>query len=175
MLRTVNSRKCAFFAAGCYAGFALFTILTGIRTYTRNGVMIPLAAIGFWLLLIGVTATILLRRPKAVVVMAGLSLLREVLYFIGSWTVVDAAGVIAAVALLVILIFALKGSDHLQDFWFVPAVAMLEKYALGWYYTRFFVYFSKKLALRLVFSLMEVAALALLGLWLKKRAEEKGE
>ena len=64
MMKSVSSRKIALFAAACYAGFTLFTILTAIRTYARNGVAIPLAAVVFWVLLTGMTATILLGAPK---------------------------------------------------------------------------------------------------------------
>ena len=122
----------------------------------------------------------MLGNKKAAVIAAGVT----VLYWVYRLTIWFCAwnifGFLAAVSLVLLFVFALKGNDIVKKLWFAPAVFMLAYHIINIIQIiqineiiDFSYYFSVRLLLRVCFPLFVIiAGLILTGLWLKNGSSE---
>ena len=127
--------------------------------------------------LIGLAVAHMLGNKKAAVIAAGVT----VLYWVYRLTIWFCAwnifGFLAAVSLVLLFVFALKGNDIVKKLWFAPAVFMLAYHIINIIQINeiidFSYYFSVRLLLRVCFPLFVIiAGLILTGLWLKNGSSE---
>lgn len=127
--------------------------------------------------LIGLAVAHLFGDKKAAVITAGVTVLywvyRLMIWFC-AWNIF---GFLAAVLLMLLFAFALKGNDIVKKLWFTPAVFMLAYHVINIIQINeiidFSYYFSIRLLLDICFPLfVTIAGLILTGLWLKNDSSE---
>ena len=127
--------------------------------------------------LIGLAVAHLFGDKKAAVITAGVTVLywvyRLMIWFC-EWNIF---GFLAAVLLMLLFVFALKGNDIVKKLWFTPAVFMLAYHVINIIQINeiidFSYYFSIRLLLDICFPLfVTIAGLILTGLWLKNDSSE---
>lgn len=127
--------------------------------------------------LIGLTVAHLFVDKKAAVITAGVTVLywvyRLMIWFC-AWNIF---GFLAAVLLMLLFVFALKGNDIVKKLWFTPAVFMLAYHVINIIQINeiidFSYYFSIRLLLDICFPIfVTIAGLILTGLWLKNDSSE---
>lgn len=127
--------------------------------------------------LIGLAVAHLFGDKKAAVITARVTVLywvyRLMIWFC-AWNIF---GFLAAVLLMLLFAFALKGNDIVKKLWFTPAVFMLAYHVINIIQINeiidFSYYFSIRLLLDICFPLfVTIAGLILTGLWLKNDSSE---
>ena len=127
--------------------------------------------------LIGLAVAHLFGDKNAAVITAGVTVLywvyRLMIWFC-AWNIF---GFLAAVLLMFLFVFALKGNDIVKKLWFTPVVFMLAYHVINIIQINeiidFSYYFSIRLLLDICFPLfVTIAGLILTGLWLKNDSSE---
>ena len=165
MAKVGNASKYARFAAIFYASFTTYTIYSGISTYSRNGVSIPILSIVFWILLTAITISLCFAYKNLLTIIAGLCIIYDIILFTRSLTLGTALGIVPTVTLLVILILAVKGRN-ISYLWFIPAASRYDQYIFQWLTGRYLQFLNTSLMWTMLLSLTEVVALLFIGIWL---------
>lgn len=127
--------------------------------------------------LIGLAVAHLFGDKNAAVITAGVTVLywvyRLMIWFC-AWNIF---GFLAAVLLMFLFVFALKGNDIVKKLWFTPVVFMLAYHVINIIQINeiidFSYYFSIRLLLDICFPIfVTIAGLILTGLWLKNDSSE---
>ena len=173
-----KAKTIACIAAICYILYGITILIDWvIPSFRRQEYLMAFMPIVFFGGLIGLAVAHMLGNKKAAVIAAGVT----VLYWVYRLTIWFCAwnifGFLAAVSLVLLFVFALKGNDIVKKLWFAPAVFMLAYHIINIIQINeiidFSYYFSVRLLLRVCFPLFVIiAGLILTGLWLKNGSSE---
>ena len=177
-MKRSNAKTIACIAAICYILYGITILIDWvIPSFRRQEYLMAFMPIVFFGGLIGLAVAHMLGNKKAAVIAAGVT----VLYWVYRLTIWFCAwnifGFLAAVLLVLLFVFALKGNDIVKKLWFAPAVFMLAYHIINIIQINeiidFSYYFSVRLLLRVCFPLFVIiAGLILTGLWLKNGSSE---
>ena len=175
-MKRSKAKTIACIAAICYILYGITILIDWvIPSFRRQEYLMAFMPIVFFGGLIGLAVAHMLGNKKAAVIAAGVT----VLYWVYRLTIWFCAwnifGFLAAVSLVLLFVFALKGNDIVKKLWFAPAVFMLAYHIINIIQIiqineiiDFSYYFSVRLLLRVCFPLFVIiAGLILTGLWLK--------
>lgn len=177
-MKRSKAKTIACIAAICYILYGITILIDWvIPSFRRQEYLMAFMPIVFFGGLIGLAVAHMLGNKKASVIAAGVT----VLYWVYRLTIWFCAwnifGFLAAVSLVLLFVFALKGNDIVKKLWFAPAVFMLAYHIINIIQINeiidFSYYFSVRLLLRVCFPLFVIiAGLILTGLWLKNGSSE---
>ena len=177
-MKRSKAKTIACIAAICYILYGITILIDWvIPSFRRQEYLMAFMPIVFFGGLIGLAVAHMLGNKKAAVIAAGVT----VLYWVDRLTIWFCAwnifGFLAAVSLVLLFVFALKGNDIVKKLWFAPAVFMLAYHIINIIQINeiidFSYYFSVRLLLRVCFPLFVIiAGLILTGLWLKNGSSE---
>lgn len=177
-MKRSKAKTIACIAAICYILYGITILIDWvIPSFRRQEYLMAFMLIVFFGGLIGLAVAHMLGNKKAAVIAAGVT----VLYWVYRLTIWFCAwnifGFLAAVSLVLLFVFALKGNDIVKKLWFAPAVFMLAYHIINIIQINeiidFSYYFSVRLLLRVCFPLFVIiAGLILTGLWLKNGSSE---
>ena len=177
-MKRSKAKTIACIAAICYILYGITILIDWvIPSFRRQEYLMAFMPIVFFGGLIGLAVAHMLGNKKAAVIAAGVT----VLYWVYRLTIWFCAwnifGFLAAVPLVLLFVFALKGNDIVKKLWFAPAVFMLAYHIINIIQINeiidFSYYFSVRLLLRVCFPLFVIiAGLILTGLWLKNGSSE---
>ena len=177
-MKRSKAKTIACIAAICYILYGITILIDWvIPSFRRQEYLMAFMPIVFFGGLIGLAVAHMLGNKKAAVIAAGVT----VLYWVYRLTIWFCAwnifGFLAAVSLVLLFVFALKGNDIVKKLWFAPAVFMLAYHIINIIQINeiidFSYYFSVRLLLRVCFPLFVIiAGLILTGLWLKNGSSE---
>ena len=180
-MKRSKAKTIACIAAICYLLYGITILIDWvIPSFRRQEYLMAFMPIVFFGGLIGLAVAHMLGNKKAAVIAAGVT----VLYWVYRLTIWFCAwnifGFLAAVSLVLLFVFALKGNDIVKKLWFAPAVFMLAYHIINIIQIiqineiiDFSYYFSVRLLLRVCFPLFVIiAGLILTGLWLKNGSSE---
>ena len=180
-MKRSKAKTIACIAAICYILYGITILIDWvIPSFRRQEYLMAFMPIVFFGGLIGLAVAHMLGNKKAAVIAAGVT----VLYWVYRLTIWFCAwnifGFLAAVSLVLLFVFALKGNDIVKKLWFAPAVFMLAYHIINIIQIiqineiiDFSYYFSVRLLLRVCFPLFVIiAGLILTGLWLKNGSSE---
>lgn len=177
-MKRSKAKTIACIAAICYILYGITILIDWvIPSFRRQEYLMAFMPIVFFGGLIGLAVAHMLGNKKAAVIAAGVT----VLYWVYRLTIWFCAWNIfrflAAVSLVLLFVFALKGNDIVKKLWFAPAVFMLAYHIINIIQINeiidFSYYFSVRLLLRVCFPLFVIiAGLILTGLWLKNGSSE---
>ena len=177
-MKRSKAKTIACIAAICYILYGITILIDWvIPSFRRQEYLMAFMPIVFFGGLIGLAVAHMLGNKKAAVIAAGVT----VLYWVYRLTIWFCAwnifGFLAAVSLVLLFVFALKGNDIVKKLWFAPAVFMLAYHIIHIIQINeiidFSYYFSVRLLLRVCFPLFVIiAGLILTGLWLKNGSSE---
>ena len=177
-MKRSKAKTIACIAAICYILYGITILIDWvIPSFRRQEYLMAFMPIVFFGGLIGLAVAHMLGNKKAAVIAAGVTVLywvyRLTIWF-GAWNIF---GFLAAVSLVLLFVFALKGNDIVKKLWFAPAVFMLAYHIINIIQINeiidFSYYFSVRLLLRVCFPLFVIiAGLILTGLWLKNGSSE---
>ena len=177
-MKRSKAKTIACIAAICYILYGITILIDWvIPSFRRQEYLMAFMPIVFFGGLIGLAVAHMLGNKKAAVIAAVVT----VLYWVYRLTIWFCAwnifGFLAAVSLVLLFVFALKGNDIVKKLWFAPAVFMLAYHIINIIQINeiidFSYYFSVRLLLRVCFPLFVIiAGLILTGLWLKNGSSE---
>lgn len=177
-MKRSNAKTIACIAAICYILYGITILIDWvIPSFRRLEYLMAFMSIVFFGGLIGLAVAHMLGNKKAAVITAGVTVLywvyRLMIWFC-AWNIF---GFLAAVSLMLLFVFALKGNAIVKKLWFAPAVFMLAYHIINIIQINeiidFSYYFSVRLLLRVCFPLfVTIAGLILTGLWLKNGSSE---
>lgn len=177
-MKRSKAKTIACIAAICYILYGITILIDWvIPSFRRQEYLMAFMSIVFFGGLIGLAVAHMLGNKKAAVIAAGVT----VLYWVYRLTIWFCAwnifGFLAAVSLVLLFVFALKGNDVVKKLWFAPAVFMLAYHVINIIQINeiidFSYYFSIRLLLDICFPLfVTIAGLILTGLWLKNDSSE---
>lgn len=177
-MKRSKAKTIACIAAICYILYGITILIDWvIPSFRRQEYLMAFMPVVFFGGLIGLAVAHMLGNKKAAVIAAGVT----VLYWVYRLTIWFCAwnifGFLAAVSLVLLFVFALKGNDIVKKLWFAPAVFMLAYHIINIIQINeiidFSYYFSVRLLLRVCFPLFVIiAGLILTGLWLKNGSSE---
>ena len=177
-MKRSKAKTIACIAAICYILYGITILIDWvIPSFRRQEYLMAFMPIVFFGGLIGLAVAHMLGNKQAAVIAAGVT----VLYWVYRLTIWFCAwnifGFLAAVSLVLLFVFALKGNDIVKKLWFAPAVFMLAYHIINIIQINeiidFSYYFSVRLLLRVCFPLFVIiAGLILTGLWLKNGSSE---
>lgn len=174
-MKRSKAKTIACIAAICYILYGITILIDWvIPSFRLQEYLMAFMPIVFFGGLIGLAVAHMLGNKKAAVIAAGVT----VLYWVYRLTIWFCAwnifGFLAAVSLVLLFVFALKGNDIVKKLWFAPAVFMLAYHIIQINeIIDFSYYFSVRLLLRVCFPLFVIiAGLILTGLWLKNGSSE---
>lgn len=177
-MKRSKAKTIACIAAICYILYGITILIDWvIPSFRHQEYLMAFMPIVFFGGLIGLAVAHMLGNKKAAVIAAGVT----VLYWVYRLTIWFCAwnifGFLAAVSLVLLFVFALKGNDIVKKLWFAPAVFMLAYHIINIIQINeiidFSYYFSVRLLLRVCFPLFVIiAGLILTGLWLKNGSSE---
>lgn len=169
----------ALMAGVCYGICGLYSIIT--RTaYGRGYFILSTNALNivFYIATIGMAVALFLKNEKAVIAAAGVHTIYALYYCLQSlfvrrswWgTFLQCFFVTAAYASVVaLLLLTLKKNAVVQKIWFVAGAAPLLGNLIYWIEGGYFSWISERWIWKsMLFSLIEIAGLILLGLWIKE-------
>ena len=180
-MKRSKAKTIACIAAICYILYGITILIDWvIPSFRRQEYLMAFMPIVFFGGLIGLAVAHMLGNKKAAVIAAGVTVLHWV-YSLTIWFCAwNIFGFLAAVSLVLLFVFALKGNDIVKKLWFAPAVFMLAYHIINIIQIiqineiiDFSYYFSVRLLLRVCFPLFVIiAGLILTGLWLKNGSSE---
>ncbi|MCH5170197.1 MAG: hypothetical protein J1F24_02805 [Oscillospiraceae bacterium] len=169
-----NCKKYALIAAICYAVYGAYSIINRIIYVVQNPDYAAITALNiiFWIATISLAVTLFMKNEKAVIVAAGVNVLLNGYYLVAYFSLWNLLTFVAYAALVVIAVLALKGNAGIKKIWFLPAVVMLLGCLIGWFSYGYFSYIFATWN-SMLFSVVEIAALVFVGMWLKANTTSK--
>lgn len=183
-MKRSKAKTIACIAAICYILYGITILIDWvIPSFRRQEYLMAFMSIVFFGGLIGLAVAHMLGNKKAAVIAAGVTVLYWV-YRLTIWfCALNIFGFLAAVSLVLLFVFALKGNDVVKKLWFAPAVFMLVYLII--YIIEiidildlhdildFYYYFNIRILLSSYVPLfVTIAGLILTGLWLKNGSSE---
>lgn len=182
MIKSEIEKRSSLIAAICYTIFAVYNVIIRIRIivglkYCDTALIIIYCI--YWIAVLGMAVTLFTKNKKAIVAAAGVNACYQAYFVIkylnvGSWRNSDLLYTfcffVAYAGVAALIILSLKGNAIVKKSWFIPAAAMLLGYLLGYVvpWIRYgYVYFSTAWV-RMLFSIIEIAALLFVGMWIKE-------
>lgn len=173
MTKSESGKRYAQIAAICYAIILIYRIIIRIDVFKEDWYKIGVIS-GIWLIiLIGYVVTLFLKNTKAVLLVIGVDLLRNVyylIYFFSAWIVLR---FMVSIVLVILILMAIRGDSAVKKLWFIPGIVMMLGDICLLIYTQcdsFFSYANLGLALSTtLFDLIDVMALIFIGMWLKEK------
>lgn len=156
MTKEESGKKYALIAAIIYVIEAVYSIVR----FISNGNTINGSIVIYWISLIGLAVTLLIKNKRAIVWPVGTMILVAIYWLIGSVDLYELFFCFAYVALLVIIIMSIKGNTLTREIWFLAGTLLLIGDLI---LCMKYVYFS--------FSLVEFVPLFFAGMWLKEDVE----
>lgn len=188
MIKSEIEKRSSLTAAICYAIFAVYSVITRIIVgWKYYGTALTII---YWIAVPGMAVTLFTKNKKAIVAAAGVNACYHAYFVISNAYYVikyleygyrfycielfdllyGFCFFVAYAGAAALIILSLKGNAVVKKSWFIPAAAMLLGYVASWIlrYSYVYFWFLSNAWVRMVFSIIEIAALLFVGMWIKE-------